>query len=206
MSIKKPVIIIVCVALVGAGAFGIKNSLNTAKQLNPSPVAATPTPSPMATELWDDPSGFSIAYPKTIAINKHDEDSVNYAHVEMTATPSAGSIIIWAKDTTAPSVDAYIKADKTWKNALCLDTTLGGKPAKKCLLKEPVETSWVGAIVEGIVYYIESKPNAESFWQDTANAIASSWKWTDASAQTETTSSNDAGGSDDIGIEEEIIE
>src|SRR5574340_1306294 len=68
-----------------------------------NPVAA-PTPEEFLT--WEDQSGFSFRYPKSITIDKHAEDEVNYAHIELTDKNNPGTIIIWAKDTSADDAAA----------------------------------------------------------------------------------------------------
>src|SRR3990167_11111285 len=58
-----------------------------------------PTPIPeeeLAT--WTDQSEFSFQYPKSLKLNPHDEDTENYAHVELTSSTYPGNLIIWVKD------------------------------------------------------------------------------------------------------------
>ena len=44
--------------------------------------------------MWDDPAGFTFDYPEGVAIDKHDEDQENYAHVELTHPQHQGKILV----------------------------------------------------------------------------------------------------------------
>jgi hypothetical protein len=47
-----------------------------------------------------------------VTVDKHDEDQENYAHIEMTHKDQPGTIIIWAKDTTAVDGAGWVKKEK----------------------------------------------------------------------------------------------
>ena len=113
-------------------------------------LSLTPTPKE---ELiaWDDPAGFSFQYPKGLTVDKHDEDQENYAHVELTHTDHKGSVIIWAKDTTATTISQWLKNEKSLKDAASVDTTLGGNVAKKVMVKEPKKKQITATLDEDIV-------------------------------------------------------
>jgi len=198
-----PLLIIGIFVLVGGGVFvWNKNKERTSQvAVTPSP---TPTPEPM--ETWDDPAGFSFKYPKGIVIDKHDEDKENYAHIEMTKSDTPGTIMIWAKDTNAASLDAWIKSDKTLKQASSIDTTLGGLEGKKIMLKEPQEKLITGTITDAILFTVEAEPKESDFWKSTYTTIVESFTFgsdTKKSSEGAATSEDSGGGFAD---EEEVLE
>lgn len=122
---------------------------------------------------WTDPSEFSFQYPKSISLNPHAEDQKNYAHVELTSPEHKGSIIVWAKDTTADTIESWLTQTKV-KGAL--DTTLGEEPAKKTLSEDPSKVI-VSSIRNGYLYQIEVNPEDALFWNEVFDTVFSSWKW-----------------------------
>ncbi|MCX6726381.1 MAG: hypothetical protein NTY75_01010 [Candidatus Shapirobacteria bacterium] len=124
MTLKRILIVIVLAILVG--------TIATYYILKPKPVSPntteitsiSPTPIPVALSTWTDEAGFSFQYPTGTLIDKHPEDTTNYANLTLTL-PSQNTVNI-------------IMADNTFKDLL-INTTLGGKPAKK-VIKDGVTT------------------------------------------------------------------
>jgi len=120
------VIVVLGVAAAGVLFFSQKNT----KVLSPGGVfIPTPTAVPEVTlTTWTDPAGFSFQYPKDLSVNTHEDDNVNYAHVELTSATHSGSIIVWASDVSS-----------AWppKGGTSIDTTLGGVVAEKILISTP---------------------------------------------------------------------
>lgn len=143
----------------------------------------------IALVTWNDPAGFSFQYPKNITINKHDEDTENYAHLELTNTEHPGRISIWAKDTAYTDVASWTAKDVTVKGGSTIDTTLGGKPAKKIILAQSAlggKKLITGAIDEQILFTIEAEPSGEdAYWQQTYDAISQSFVFVPASGNGE---------------------
>lgn len=168
---KKPIVIAIVIGFLGLGITGgylwTKRKPQKILQVSPEEVQAKLLD-------WKDPNGFSFQYPEGVVIDKHDEDKQNYAHIEMTNPQNPGSLIVWAKDTTAADVTAWVKTEKTFTNASIVDTTLGGKPAKKIFLSGKNVT--VGTIFDGIVWYIEA--GEDEYWQRTLDTIARSFTFT----------------------------
>lgn len=168
--------LIVIVVGVGLGGLGSGYVLYQ-KQHASSPVPSVSlTPTPQAPELttWNDPAGFSFQYPKTLSLNKHDEDNQNYAHLEFTSKDNAGNLVVWAKDTTAQDVAGWVKSDKRFSGVNIIDTTLGGQPAKKAIIDKMLMT---GTVDENIVFSIESTIDDEGYWSKIHDTIASSFKF-----------------------------
>jgi hypothetical protein len=97
----------------------------------------SPTPAVEEIALWEDQAGFTFSYPKSLKSNIHEEDTQNYAHIEFTHPDHSGSIIVWAKDTTAVDATAWIKSEKTFVGATILDTTFADMEGKKLLVTNP---------------------------------------------------------------------
>lgn len=171
--------VLICFGIIalGAGGFYVWKTRQIKSEVTLP--AVSPTPTPQDLETWDDPAGFSFKYPKGIVIDKHDEDTQNYAHLEMTHAGYPGTIIIWAKDTTAASLDAWIKSDKILKNATVMDTTFGGIAGKKFVVKEPNPMLITGTITDQIVFTVEAQPKDGEYWQNAYNTLIESFAFTD---------------------------
>lgn len=179
MNKKSLIIIIVVLLLLAAGggliyfqASGQKTKTD-ADTNNPEKVAIT-TLAPKSAEdvLWDDPAGFTFKYTEGLAVNKHDEDQDNYAHVELTSSTHPGNIIIWAKDTTASDVKAWVKTEKIFKDANILETTLGGQPAKKIIFSAPAKKVITGSIYDDLLFTVEGTYEDSTFWTNEYQKIA----------------------------------
>ncbi len=155
----------------GAGVF-LADKQNNKQALS---TVFAPTTSPVEMATWNDQAGFQFQYPKDLSVNKHDEDTDNYAHIELTKKDHPGKLIIWAKDTNAQDVTAWVKTEKRFSSASILDTTLGGLPAKKILLTSPEKMLIVGAISDSIVFTIEATLEYGSYWSNVHNTIVSSF-------------------------------
>lgn len=155
---------------------------------------------------WVDPSEFSFQYPKNLTINPHEEDQKNYAHVELTSQDHPGSLIVWAKDTTASTINQWVTQTKV-KGAL--DTTLGEEPAKKTLQEDPSKVM-VSSIRNGYLYQIEVNPEDALFWNKVFDTVFSSWKWvvpTSGEKKEQSTKQAPVEQSEDTGSgDEEVIE
>ncbi len=172
---KKPIVIgsIVLASCVLVAAFVVFRTRSARTTSNSVPTV-TAAPKDMLT--WEDPAGFSFTYPSDVFVNKHDEDTENYAHIEFTSATHAGNIIIWAKDTTYRTVSEWISGDKSLHTSPSVDTTLGGKPAKKIVLSDPTKKIIIGAIDEDVLVTIEADIQTEqSYWQDISLGIAQSF-------------------------------
>lgn len=191
--------IIILVAVLAAGGFFIWTKRQKPESTTTTALP-TPTPTPQDLETWDDPAGFSFKYPKGIVIDKHDEDTQNYAHLEMTNTNYPGKIIVWAKDTTAASLDTWMKSTKMLKNAAAMDTTLGGLAGKKFVIKDPASMLITGTITDQIVFTVEAEPKDGEYWRVAYDTIVGSFAFTD------NTATGEAGGDEIVADEEEVVE
>lgn len=160
-------------------------------------------------ETWKDPAGFTFRYPKGVDINKHDEDTENYAHVEMTNKDHQGTLIVWAKDTTYADTAGWLANDPLLQNSSSVDSTLGELPAKKIIVTTPKKMYVIGVVTDAILFTIEATPGEDSYWQNVFDTIAKSFQFTDqetTTASSEVVNEEDVGGSVEAVDEEETVE
>lgn len=178
-----------------------------------SPVAKV-TPTLVVEEMttWDDPAEFSFQYPKSLALNSHNEDQINFAHVELTSATHAGSLVVWVKDTNEANLESWAKKEKL---SGAIDTTLGGEPAKKELINPPsdrlVSKLIVSTLRNGYLYQIDVSLDDADFWNKTFDTVSTTFKFKSPvenvkQKQAPDTSSDQ--GSTDIGgsADEETVE
>ena len=158
---------------------------------------AAPKTSGQQLLTWDDPAGFTFDYPDGLTVDKHDEDQKNYAHIEFTSKDHPGSVIVWAKDTTAADTAAWVKAEAQFKGANVLETTLAGLPARKILLTTPTKMLIVGTVSDNIVFSVVSTLADETFWSGVQT------KMTDSFAFKPATGNSSGGVSDEQPVDEE---
>lgn len=202
---KKRVVIILSIGIVCIGALG-GYMLWKQKSLRTLPgIVSTQTPALPELVLWEDQAGFSFKYPKELSFDKHDEDEVNYAHIEFKSATHSGRLIIWAKDTTYTDVNLWVTKDKNLSSAASVDTTLSGQPAKKIILSAPSKKIIIGTISDQILFTIEAEPTeGDAYWTTVSDTIASNFTFSPAdSSAAGTAASGDAGPSFD---EEEVVE
>lgn len=140
-------------------------------------VVLTPTPVP-AVELttWNDPAGFSFQYPKDLSVNNNENDTINYAHVELTSATHPGSVIVWASDLTVKDLNAWVK--KFYPASTSIDTTLGGEAAKKILVSTPSAKLVVGTISEGLLFYVDGTLTDKAYWQTVEDGVVKTFAFT----------------------------
>jgi len=165
MSLKQILVIAVLALIVGGGGMAAAVKFkNVPKQSEVTPeIAVSPTlePTKIPTNYltWNDEAGFSFQYPEGLAIDKHPEDSVNYANLTITGK-TAGSINILMADDTFKTIDKWAKAGS-------IDTTLGSKAGKK-MIDTSGETI-IGVIDNGVLVTIKREANLspilETAWE-----------------------------------------
>lgn len=122
---------------------------------------------------WEDPAGFSFSYPENIAIDPHEEDMENYAHLELTATGYQGKILIWCQETEYADIEDWAE-DEATEGAQIFDTELGGEPAKKVAWIEPEKLVTATIDVDALVL-LEMFPDEEGYWQEVYDQILTSF-------------------------------
>lgn len=180
---KRPIVIILVAGILlgglGGGAYLFFSRTGGTK--TPNLIAANPTPTPVPTLIsWDDPAGFSIKYPDTLTLNKHDEDKENYAHLEFTHPSHPGSVVVLVKDLPKGVTDtiSWGKKASTPSSAISFDTVINEKPAQKILVSSPVKTVTTGIVYDGVLWYIEATLTDDAFWQPIYDGMLNDFTFT----------------------------
>ena len=163
MQFKK-ILIIVLVLLVG-GIIVFFVLKPKPKKISESPVISlSPTPISVTLTTWNDEAGFSFQYPEGITIDKHADDTVNYANLTFTDGDQDGSIDIVMSDNDNT-------LDK-WTNAI--DTVLGEKDGKKNMTNTGM---MIGVVDDEVLITLKRttklSPLLEAAWQN----ITDTWKF-----------------------------
>ena len=209
---KKPLVLIIIGGLllgsVGAGAYiYFFKSSRMSKPQDITGVMVTPTAAPQLL-TWDDPAGFTMQYPEGLTVNKHDEDMVNYAHVELTDGAHPGNVIIWVKDIPSGVTDtaSWGKKASTPSSAISFDTMLAGQSAQKILVSSPEKIVSVGVIYDGVLWYIEAKLTDEPYWQSVFDGVIQSFTFKPTTPQAAGGTVSSGSVNDSAVDEEEVLE
>ncbi len=215
MKNKKVLLLIVAGVVIGGLGGGIFLWSKQAKIAAPLAVVAIPTPTftPIELATWSDPAGFTFQYPKDVDINSHDEDKVNYAHVELTHKNHPGSVIVWMKDLPAgqaglpvPDLAGWIKKETRFVGASVLDTTLSGQPAKKVLVSDPAKMIIVGAIDVDVLVTVEGLLTDDTYWSFVHKGTVDSFVFSQSGANTDSAPASSGDSGDSAVSEEEVLE
>jgi hypothetical protein len=156
---------------------------------------------------WEDQAGFSFLYPEEIEIDPHEEDTENYAHLELTSVEHPGRILIWVKETGYQDVDSWVDEEAS-SGGQILDTQLGEESAKKIAYSDP-EKLVVAAIDVDALVLLEMEPKEEEFWPEIFNQILESFAFIPIEGEEVAEPADDGGvpaGSGVIWEAEEVIE
>lgn len=198
----KKIWIAILAVLVTAAGGGVYYWQTASQKTNAPEISITPTPTPEELSQWKDQAGFSFSYPKSLKSDIHEEDNENYAHVEFTHPDYPGTIIIWAKDTTALNAAEWVKKEKSLASATVLETMLADLDGKKVLLASPKKKVITAVVDEAIVFYVEGEFEDSEFWTKTYDTITSTF----AFIPLESAQSQSAGGDEMTVDEEEVLE
>ena len=188
------------VLIAGLGYFFlVRKSDNTTTSPVSQELPETTVPEKFLT--WNDQAGFTFQYPEGLQSDKHEEDKENYSHIDFTKSGETGGILVMASDTKYKNVDEWVKADKTLAGGLVVDTTLGGKPAKKISFADSGKII-VGAIDMQILFTFQMTDTG-TYWKPIFDKIISTYEFVYPTAVPQKSSGSSEG---DIIEEEEIIE
>lgn len=206
---KRPLVVIIIAGIllgvIGAGIY-LYVSQNTPASLTVSPGEPVPTKAPILA-LWDDPAGFTMQYPEGLMVNKHDEDTVHYARVELTDDAHPGGLTVWVSDLPKGVTDtvSWGKKAATPSSAISFDTTLGDQPAQKILIADVPKKVMVGVVWDGVLWYIEAAPADDPYWQSVYDTVVSSFVFKPLPESVTETSAGSAAG-EQLYDEEEVLE
>lgn len=165
-------------------------------------VIVLPTPQPEELLEWKDQAGFSFSYPKGLASDIHEEDKENYSHIEFTHPEYPGTIIVWAKDTTAADTAVWVKKEKTFASGTVFDTTFADTDGKKVLLTTPKKKVITAVVDDAIVFYVEGEFEDSDFWTRAYDTITSTFTFTPLVSQSGVAAGS---GADEMAVDEEEV-
>lgn len=194
-------VVVILLVVSGAGLYAWKTRVQQSESAPVSSVSPTPIPEEM--EQWTDQAGFSFTYPKNLKVNNHPEDNENYAHIEFTHPDYPGSIIVWAKDTTAHSPAVWVSGEKTLKDGVIFETTLAGQPGKKVLVSSPKKRIVTATIDDAIVFFVEGEFDNSDYWSRVYDTVVSTFAFTSIGDQTAQSSA--PGEGEDMAVDEEEV-
>jgi len=159
--------------------------------------------------VWEDPAGFKFSYPSNLALDPHEEDQENYAHLELTSSEHPGRIIIWVKETEYSEIEDWA-AQEVGQNGQVFESELAGEPAKKVAYLDPEKLITAAIDVDALVL-LEMFPDPEGYWQGIYNQILNSFTFIPLEGEEETATApgpwQGSGGAGGIIEEpEEVIE
>lgn len=192
----------IVVGVVAGGVTGVYIWQKTVSKKSEAPqVTSVSAPAAVEMATWTDPAGFTFQYPKELTVDKHDEDTENYAHVELTHKDHPGNLIVWVKDTKAADVNAWVKTEKLFAGATTSEATLGGKPAKTVSIESPKKVI-SGTIADELLFMVETTPTDTAYWTGVHDSIVKSF----AFVPLDQTSANPASSAPSDWTEEEVVE
>lgn len=171
---KWAVISGIIVGVIGGSAAGVFLWQKALLKKAVEPSVDTVSAPVVASSTWNDPAGFTFQYPGDLTVDKHDEDTENYAHVELTSNSHPGNLIVWVQDTNAADANAWVKTEKLFTGATIAEATLGGKPAKT-VSGDELKKVITGTISDGLLFMIETVPTDAAYWTEVHDAIAKSF-------------------------------
>lgn len=201
---RRNIIISITAFVVFIAVLGIYLVIRQNKVVSPvtSPENISPTSVTLAT--WIDQAEFSFKYPQDVSLDPHDEDTENYAHIELSKSSYPGSVTVWVKDTQSATIEDWAAKSKI-TNAL--DSSLDTEPAKKVLADDEVKRITLSAIHNGYLYQIEVD-SSDEYWKNIYDQVVASFVFTgneENVGQTQGDTTNETAGDNDISYDEEEV-
>lgn len=173
---KRTWLILICsivIILVGFIIWFLMEKKSLVSIISPLSNQITPTVTQIL-KTWEDPAGFKFSYPEGISINDHQEDTENYAHLELTNSFYPGRILIWMKDKTNNTLEEWVL--KQTGEPQVFDSELAGQSAKKLAFTSPKKLI-IAAFDQEVLILIEVYPENE-WWTKTYEQILDSFELT----------------------------
>ena len=204
----------IAVLIIGvSGVFLFKDSLfpQSSTTLTEVPVDGLPTQLPIPEVKmisFEDPLGFSFSYPEKFVLDKHQNDQVNYANLELLNGEENFKILL--SDPPSSDLAVVIKQDNELSDGSILDSKVDNLEVKKIFVPKTNKTVYLG-LWDGMLLKIQYLPSNKKEFSQLAEKIIASLQfpetanYTDATTQTQTTApavSEDVMVDEDSSIEE----
>jgi hypothetical protein len=202
MTLKYILLVVIVLAvLVGGTATYLVSKQNqiaedtSTERFQTVPSSILPSPTSVTLSTWIDEAGFSFQYPRDITIDKHTEDTTNYANLTLTNTSTTDNITVLMTDNIYKTLDKWIASDSKLKSGTILDTTLGGKNGKKILT---TNGTIIGVIDNDVLVTLKRSTNLSPLLETSWGKIIETWEFvyptpTIGTAKTTKTISDDTG-------------
>jgi len=154
---------------------------------------------------WKDPLGITFSYPVDAIIDKHDEDTKNYMHVEITSATHSGGLVLWAKDLPKGvwDVSSWAKKETATGSGVMVDTTLDKVDAKKILFG--TENVRIGVVYDGLLFEIEGNLDTGGYWKDVLETATSSYIFYPIEGSGQASPPSDVSGDTGVSVDEEEV-
>lgn len=151
-------------------------------------------------QLWEDPAGFAFEYPTEIEMDKHPEDEINYAHLELASAEHPGSITFTVNDTEYPDIETWMSQDELVKDGNGLDTEVASMSAKRVALKDSQE---IIAFIDWdqVLYLVDVNLEDREYWQPINNHVLDSFKLIPLEGESEEEFTDWLGGFETTGVD-----
>ncbi len=184
--ISKQITVVVAIVLLAgiAATFVYMRQPAPQKIVNVVTTIPSPTPTPATLLTWTDEAGFSFQYPEGTTIDKHPEDTKNYANLTLTL-PSGKVINVKMSDNTYKDLSAWAGQNSA------IDAFLGGQNAKKIIDENGQEI--IACIDNDVLVTISGS---------SLSTISNSWVFIYPTASATKSTATDNSGGEDV-LEEE---
>jgi hypothetical protein len=154
---------------------------------------------------YQDPSGFSFAYPDNISITNHlteeNVDPTAYADLQLYSKDKSGSLSLRITDTTQSTLSAWLKDNNIAENNQPQSTMLGSLPAWQVKTNDHL---LLGAIDHGVLFTLEMPLIEQSFWQPIYDKVVNNFSF--IAPETVSASGSTSGGDEILFEGEEVVE
>lgn len=155
---------------------------------------------------YADPAGFQFDYPGELVITPQKTKEDEYANVFLRSRKKKGEIHIYIKDTTAATLDQYLRQNKITSTATnSAQITLDDLEGKTISTATGAKTIVVDS---NIVYILEVATREDkNMWMDTYEKILTSFKFSEEQTSEDASAPPVDSSSEEFSdVEEEIVE
>lgn len=197
--------ILVIVVAFGVFFFSSSGKQETVTQNQAAPVETKKLPSQATKTFTHEDASFQFDYPEDAVVEKKEStSSAVYANVGITSNQASGNMSFIIEDTKAKTVDDWIKKNLNSTALAEKSVTLGTMEAREITQDSKII---VVAIDQGVLFKLEVMPvNDKDYWDSVYNTVRSTFSIISSKSAAPAESSNVGVASDDVVVEEDIVE